>query len=537
MGNLYSKLAALPPTQPSTHEKSSKAIVRGEKDDCASSFHKPEPELPLAFGASLRKEFMMDQDYHNLNHASFGTHPRAIHQRLQHYRTLYERAPDHFIRYTYPALLDTNRAAVARFLNSPSPDAIVMVPNATVGINTVLRALAATWSPSGTDEILYFSTAYGACAKTVTYLSESTFGRHVGGRAITLTYPLSDTSVVAQFHAAVVTSRTEGHTPRLAMFDTVSSVPGVRFPFEAVVTACRELGILSLVDAAQGIGMLPLDLAELNPDFLVSNCHKWLLVPRACAVLYVPVRNQHLIRSTLPTSHGFVPQDTAEAGLAGKSPLPKSEDGKSAFVAAFEYVGTLDNSPYLCVAEAIEWRSKMLGGEDRIRHYTWSLASQGGEEVAKTLGTWVMQNKENTLTDCAMVNVALPLVVVDEGWKQSQDSPMLSEVGAKVREADVEEAAPVNNPEPGEEQKEDTAVAPAREDETMIPFEDAERIWEWMTKVLVDDYRTFIPIYYHAGRFWARLSAQVYLDMADFVWAGATLKELCQRVARKEYDT
>lgn len=71
----------------------------------------------------------------------------------------------------------------------------------------------------------------------------------------------------------------------------------------------------------------------------------------------------------------------------------------------------------------------------------------------------------------------------------------------------------------------------------VIPAEDAERIWTWMTKVLVDDYQTFIPLFYHDRRFWARLSAQVYLDADDFEWAGETLKVLCERVARREYGS
>lgn len=227
--------------------------------------------------------------------------------------------------------------------------------------------------------------------------------------------------------------------------------------------------------------------------------------------------------------------------MAAKNPLPASEPGKSAFVAAFEYVGTLDNSPYLCVAEAIEWRKRVLGGEERIREYMWTLAKAGGEEVARRLGTWVMQNEEGTLTNCPMVNVALPLVVLKKKDKQTVGSssplPVQREQGTKVRDADVEGAAPGNSPEFVETQKEDAAVVPARKGETTIPYEDAEGIWEWMTKKLVDDYKTFIPVYYHAHRFWVRLSAQVYLDMDDFEWAGKTLKELCQRVARKEYDT
>jgi selenocysteine lyase/cysteine desulfurase len=38
---------------------------------------------------------------------------------------------------------------------------------------------------------------------------------------------------------------------------------------------CREEGILSIIDAAHGIGHVHLDLEKLQPDFLTSNCHKY----------------------------------------------------------------------------------------------------------------------------------------------------------------------------------------------------------------------------------------------------------------------
>lgn len=405
------------------------------------------------------------------------------------------------------------------------------MPNATTGVNTILRGLASSWSRDGLDEILYFGTIYGACDKTIAYVQDSTHGL-VRGRRIELAYPVADAAIVRAFRDTVQQARrVHGKRPRVALFDTVSSTPGVRFPFEQLVAACRELGVLSLVDAAQGVGMLDLDLGRLDPDFLTTNCHKWLFVPRACAVLYVPLRNQRLVRSTLPTSHSYVPDRHEEGGLVrdASSMFPgtsdhdeenemqgrSGEDGTVAmgssdpsFADMFAYVGTSDSSPYLCVKDAIEWRERVLGGEDRIRAYCLQLARDGGDTVANILGTWVMQNEEGTLLRCSMVNVAIPVVV-------------MAPEAAKTRGGD-KAAAPAPSIVGG--------------DETLIPYKDAQRVWEWMTKVLVEEYQTFIPLYYHAARFWARLSAQVYLDLDDFQWAGKTLKELSDRVARKEYD-
>lgn len=402
--------------------------------------------------------------------------------------------------------------------------------NATVGVNTVLRALADTWNPDGRDEVLHFTTIYGACAHTIQYVADTSRGL-ARVRPITLTYPVSDAEVLALFRAAVADARNAGQRPRLALLDTLSSTPGIRCPFEALVRACRELGVLSLVDAAQGAGAVPLDLAALDPDFLVTNLHKWLFVPRACAAFYVPLRNQQLLRSTVPTSHGYEPRHKAKENAA--SVLTST---KSPFVTNFEYVGTLDNSPFLCVRDAIEWRQRVLGGEERIMAYVWGLAGSGGERVAEALGTWVMRAEEGRMPgEGGMVNVALPLVIVDDGGSTKQQ-PVLGKEGSREREADVEGAAPVKSLGSDDAANDNAGEERVGKGETMIPRRDAERIWEWIQKVLVDEYQTFVPVYYHAGRFWARLSAQVYLDMDDFDWAGKTLEELCNRVARKEYD-
>jgi len=277
----------------------------------------------------------------------------------------------------------------------------------------------------------------------------------------------------------------------------VSSLPGVRFPFEAITAACREEGILSLIDGAQAVGMVSLDLSVVDPDFFVSNCHKWLHVPRGCAVFYVPERNHGMMRSTLPTSHGFVALTAHVQGQKARhNPLPPS--GKSAFVTAFEFVGTLDNSPYLCVKDSIEWRRDVLGGEWRIIQYMEQLAREGGQAAARILGTKVLENKDKTLGRCAMVNVALPLAV-----EEVEDD-------LKPRDEDLE-GVPV------------------------VPAGEAQDAFQWILRKLVNDYKTFVALFIYRGRYWARLSAQVFLEMEDFEWAGRTLKDVCERVARGEY--
>ncbi|KAJ9137474.1 PLP-dependent transferase [Pleurostoma richardsiae] len=440
------------------------------------------PLPPAELGRPLLKDFLIDPGYHNLNHGSFGTYPRAIQAEMRHFQDLAEAQPDTFIRYDYPKFLDESREAVAKLLNIPN-ETVVFVPNATTGVNIVLRNMM--WNEDGKDEILHFSTVYGGCGKTVDYVVETRRGL-VSSRCVDIAYPIDDDEILRRFKAAVQQSREDGRRPKVCMFDVVTSMPGVRFPFETITQACKDEGITSLIDGAQGIGMLPFDLGKLDPDFFVSNCHKWLHVPRGCAVFYVPLRNQDLVPSTLPTSHGYVSKDGNRF-----NPLPKNN--KSAFVNNFEFTGTIDNSPYLCVKHAIQWRQEHLGGEERVISYFWDLAKTGGKRVAEILGTEVMENKTGTLTNCAMVNVRLPLLVGNETQGGS---------GSKF---------------------------------PVVPQEDSAIMYDWIMKRLTEDYKTFLVVYLHNGVWWTRLSAQVYLDINDFEWAGKTLKDLCARIGNKEY--
>lgn len=179
-----------------------------------------------------------------------------------------EARPDQFIRYDTPKALDESRAAVARMLNVARNE-IVFVKNATSGINTVLRNL--TYSPG--DVAIYFSTIYGAIEKTLVSIGETT---PLKARKVEYQFPIGHEELVRRFVDTVRAAKADGLNVRFAVFDTIVSMPGVRFPFEKLVEACREEGVLSVIDGAHGIGQIPLDLGELQPDFFTSNCHKYV---------------------------------------------------------------------------------------------------------------------------------------------------------------------------------------------------------------------------------------------------------------------
>jgi selenocysteine lyase/cysteine desulfurase len=229
---------------------------------------------------------------------------------------------------------------------------------------------------------------------------------------------------------------------------------------------------------------------------------RWLFVPRGCAVLYVPARNHHMIRTSLPTSWGFQPLLAKETA---------SEDPK-AFGELFKKVSTIDPTPYVCVEEALKFRQLTCGGEAKIRAYCENIAKEGGKRMAEILGTEVMDNTTHTLQRCCFVNVRLPLTITHGPASYDPYSrPTLED------------------PDVGKLQLEDGTV--------YIRAADASKIAKWMTEKSIKEYETMIPVKFYAGEFWCRISGQIYLELKDFEWAGLTLKAMCKRVSNGEFKS
>ena len=73
----------------------------------------------------------------------------------------------------------------------------------------------------------------------------------------------------------------------------IVSVPNVHWTDGALVdlgpiaARARELGARLVIDASQSVGAMPIDVGELEPDFLVSVGYKWQLGPFGLGYLYV----------------------------------------------------------------------------------------------------------------------------------------------------------------------------------------------------------------------------------------------------------
>ena len=67
---------------------------------------------------------------------------------------------------------------------------------------------------------------------------------------------------------------------------------GTMIDVEAIGRRCRSVGAALVMDTTQSTGALPLDLAAVDPDYLVATSYKWLLGPYSLGFLYVAPRHQ-----------------------------------------------------------------------------------------------------------------------------------------------------------------------------------------------------------------------------------------------------
>jgi isopenicillin-N epimerase len=268
----------------------------------------------------------LDPSVTYLNHGSFGACPEVVLAAQSALRRELEREPVDFLSHSLPARLDAARAELSAFLGADSAD-LVFVPNATTGVNTILRSL--TFAAG--DELLLTNHSYAACRKTVEFVCQRSGARAVVAQ---LPFPCRHDDQIVSAILGCVTSRT-----RLALLDHVTSPTALVLPLTRLVRELQSRDVDTLVDGAHAPGMVPLALSALGAAYYTGNAHKWLCAPKGAAFLHVRRDRQAELHPNV-ISHGY----------------------GSGFHAEFDWTGTSDPTAWLCIPEALRFMAGLKPG-------------------------------------------------------------------------------------------------------------------------------------------------------------------------------
>jgi cysteine desulfurase/selenocysteine lyase len=267
-----------------------------------------------------------------LDNAATSQKPRAVLDASRHY---YEAVNSnihrgtHFLARAATAAHEAARETVAAHINAGSPDEVIFTSGATDGINLVANILPL--APG--DEILI---------SALEHHSNIVPWQMLAGRtgAILKVIPCDEDGVLDQAAFAQLLS---GKTKILAL-TWISNAFGTVNPAREMTAAARKHGATVLIDAAQVIPHMAIDVQDLGADFLVFSGHK-VYAPTGIGVLWGRL---DLLKSLSPWKGGgeMIKEVTFEGTTYNDPPFryeagTPNIEGAIALAAALDYVNAI----------------------------------------------------------------------------------------------------------------------------------------------------------------------------------------------------
>jgi L-cysteine/cystine lyase len=219
-----------------------------------------------------------------------------------------------------------------------SPDTISLTENTTVGCNIALWAV--DWQQG--DRLLLSDCEHPGIIASAVQIQKR-FGVAIDYFPLTNTRNSSANGDDSESVVELLVEHLQPKT-RMVMLSHICWNTGQVLPLKAIAQACHERDVFIAVDAAQSVGVLPLNLAELGADFYAFTAHKWWCAPLGLGGLYI---RPEIFDRIEPVFVGW-------RGLTAKTPIPQwRQDGAKFEVATSTY--PLYEALRMAIAEANSW--------------------------------------------------------------------------------------------------------------------------------------------------------------------------------------
>ena len=250
------------------------------------------------------------------------------------------------------SVLQTSREDIGEFFNIQDPSRLLLLPSCTYALN--LAILGLDWQ-SG-DVVLMSGMEHHAVSRTVRKLV-----REKAARFDVLPY-----SPQQPIDLDALENKLKAGRVKLVACTMASNVTGDIFPVDDVCRLARKYGALSLIDAAQTAGVLPLDVEQLGCDLMAFAGHKGLYGPPGIGGIYI--REGIQLRTLIEGGTG---KDSGRHSMSGKYP------------STYE-VGTHNLPAIAGLAAGVRWLKQI--GIDTVRRHELTLMRQFSAGLSKIEG-------------------------------------------------------------------------------------------------------------------------------------------------------
>ncbi len=265
----------------------------------------------------------------------------------------------HYLSERATVAYDEVRARVARFLNAPSPETIVFTRGTTEAINLVAQSWARGTLRPG-DEILVTGMEHHSNLVPWQLVAAQT-------GAVVRAVPITDAGELdLRAFDGLLTDRT-----RLLAAVHVSNALGTINPVRWMVSRAHERGIVTLIDGAQSVPHLPVDVQAIGCDFFAFSGHK-VFGPTGVGALY---GRAELLEGMPPWQGGgdMIESVTLEHSTWARPPA-RFEAGTPMIAeviglgAALDYVETIGHAPIgTWEEELLAYATERFRGLDGVR--------------------------------------------------------------------------------------------------------------------------------------------------------------------------
>ena len=266
------------PTSPA-HAASDRQAIRIDGTDSGSASKEEQAMLDVEL---IRRDFpILQRMIHNkplvyLDNAATSQKPLAVTDAIVEYyhghnanvhRSIHTLGDEATTRY------EEAREKTRRFINAPTAQSIVFTSNATEAINLVAYAWGSQHVKEG-DEIVLSVMEHHSNLIPWQMLAQAT--------GVTLRFIDIDDEGLLRWDDV---QRLIGEKTKLVALTQMSNVLGTINPIREIGKIAHAYGALMLVDGAQSVPHMPVDVQELDCDFLAFSSHK-MLGPMGVGVLY-----------------------------------------------------------------------------------------------------------------------------------------------------------------------------------------------------------------------------------------------------------